>query len=644
MKTTTAKKPKNLTEILNKAFTAAFRHYKPPEDLTVTEWAEKHRYLSRETSAEPGPWRTSRTPYLRGPMDAFTDPKVRKIVMVAASQVGKTELELNVLGYIIDQDPGSVLYIHPNLEGARKFVRERVDPMIRDCKTIKSRVAPVKAKTSGNTILQKTFPGGILKVIGTNSPSALASTPVRYIICDEIDRFGKSAGDEGDPLALAEARQTSFYNAKTVEVSTPTIKGDSRIERSFDSGTQERYKLKCPECGEFREIVFDDIKFEHSFTKIKGKKIYTVGKIGWLCHGCGSLIPEDVMKKQPAGWFADNPEALEQKGVRSFWLNAFVSPWTPWKTIVLKWLEAIDDEQRRQVICNTLLGQLWEDRGDLPDEDKLLSRREDYGKRPNGSDVELPEGVFVLTCGVDTQDNRLEYEVIGHGHYKETWGIKSGFIMGRPDDEETWERLDEIIDHVYRFHSGKGLRVSITFVDQGGHFGQSVKAACRARFHKRVFAISGKGGESVPYTSPATKVIVAEDKRVWCWHYTIGVDEGKAAIMANLKVQESGAKFCHFPRNESAGYDMRYFNGLLSEKLVQNARRGGWMWEKLPGHTRNEALDCRNYALAAFRVMNPDIDAEERRLKGLSEPDKPPVQATAKTKPRFKRKDYGDDW
>ena len=199
----------------------------------MDEWADKHRRLSPESSAEAGPWRTKRTPYLEEPMRAFTDPKVHKIVMVAASQVGKSELELNIIGYIIDQDPGSILYVHPTIDDARKFSRLRVAPMIRDSKPLKAKVHDVKAKDSGNTILQKSFPGGMLTLTGSNSASALASTPARYIIGDERDRWATSAGTEGDPWALAEARQATFYNAKAVEVSTPTIKGNSNIETSF---------------------------------------------------------------------------------------------------------------------------------------------------------------------------------------------------------------------------------------------------------------------------------------------------------------------------------------------------------------------------------------------------------------------------
>lgn len=633
---------------LNAVVARACKSFTPPEVMTVAEWADRKRRLSPETSAEPGPWRTSRTPYLREPMEAFTDPKVHKIVMVAASQVGKSEFELNAIGYIIDQDPGTILYIHPSLDEARKFSRQRLQPMIRDSKALKSKVADVKAKDASNTVLQKTFPGGSITLIGSNTPRALASTPARYIIGDEHDRWAKSAGSEGDPWELAERRQTTFYNRKAIDISTPTTKGASSIEISFYKGTQERWCHLCPECGQYSEIDFDNIKFTHEMTKIAGRKVYTLtGPVYWVCPQCGCLIPEETMRQQPAKWIAANPAAYES-GVRSFWLNAFSSPWTPWSKIVLAFLEAKDDSLRLKVVWNTLLGKLWEERGELADEDTMLARREDYGRNADGSPVELPDGVLVLTMGVDTQDNRLEYEVVGYGQYGESWGIRRGFIMGRPDSAEVWQRLDDIITHVYKFRNGRGLRISITMIDSGGHFTQEVYEQCRRRQALRVFAIKGKGGEGIPFVSPPSKVPIRENKAVTCWLYVLGVDAGKATIMSNLKVGEPGAKYCHFPRDEAAGYDADYFNGLLSEHLVlTNTKRGSrWAWEKLPGHQRNEPLDCRNYANAGLRIINPDMDAIERRLKGVEE--RPTQQAQAlqqrRQQSRRSRSTSSDDW
>ena len=616
-KRTNSRKRKTPVE---KTFSRAF-------EISVSEWAQRNRVLSRESSAEAGSWRNERTPYLVDIMDAFYDPVVRNVSVVASSQVGKSEGLLNIIGYIIHQDPGSILFVQPTIEDAQKFSRLRIAPMIRDCKALSRRVADVKTRDSGNTMLQKSFAGGMLTMVGSNSPSGLSSTPVKYVLGDELDRWALSAGTEGDPWKLAEARTTTFYNAKLVAVSTPTIKGASKIESLYNDGTQERWCTQCPECGEWHEVCFDDIHFKHDIIKHGKKKDYRIKTIEWCCPGCGCLFSEKAVRSQPAKWIATYPEAYK-KGHRSFWLNGFASPWQPWEKIILSYLRAKADPQKLKVVYNTMLGKLWEDRGELVDEDTVMGRREDYGRREDGTPVELPDGVLVLTCGVDTQDNRLEYEVLGHGRYGETWGIKKGIIMGDPHYPEVWQRLDDVIEHTYRYKEpDKGLRISLTFVDSGGHKTQDVYRECAKRLNKRVFAIKGQGGDGIPYTKPPSKVnIIVNRKAIGkAWLYVLGVDAGKADIMSNIKVQEAGAKFCHFPKDERCGYDAAFFSGLLSEKLVMKTERGRtrWAWEKIPGHERNEALDCRNYALAAFRTLDPDLEAVERRLRNVQKPNEP---------------------
>ena len=634
---------------VQRTFARAFKNYKPPADLTVSEWAERYRVLSRENSAEAGPWRNARTPYLVDIMDSFTDPRIKKISLVASSQVGKSELELNVIGYIIDQDPGSILYIQPTIDDAKKFSRLRIAPMIRDSQTLRRKVADVKSRDSGNTMLQKSFPGGMLTIVGSNSASGLASTPAKYVLGDERDRWALSAGTEGDPWALAEARTTTFYNAKMVDVSTPTNKGESPIEKSFLEGTRERWCHQCPNCGEYSNIVFDNIVFDFDTIGHGRKKDYKVTHIGWRCPQCGLEFSEAEMRKQPAKWIAENPAALE-RGHRSFWLNAFSSPWQSWEKVVYSFLVARKDPQRLKVVYNTMLGELWEDRGDLADEDTMLSRREEYGTRDDGTPIELPEGVLVLTCGVDVQDDRLEGEVVGWGHYQESWGVKKFVIPGDPNDDAPWLKLDSYLDHVYKFENGRGLKIAMTMVDSGGHKTQAVYRQCRARLGKRVFAVKGKGGEDVPYTKPPTKVdIVVNGKAIAkTYLYTIGVDAGKAAILnGSLRVTEPGPKFCHFPRRDDAGYDYIYFAGLLSERqeLKTTNGRTKYVWVKLPGHERNEALDCRNYATAALYALDPDMDAIERKIKEQSGQWEKAPQPKAKRKARVKRQNaYGDAW
>lgn len=642
---------------LNGVIAKALAGMKPPDDLTVTQWAERDRRLSTEASAEPGPWRTNRTPYLREPMDAFTDPKVRRIVMASASQVGKSELENNIIGYIIAEDPGSILYIHPTTIDAKEYSKLRIAPMIRDCPTLRRKVAAPKSRDSGNTLLQKTYPGGILTMCGSTEAHALASKPIRYVLGDERDRWATSAGNEGDPWELAMARQTTFYNAKAVEVSTPTIKNASAIEASYGEGTMERWKSRCPHCGQYHEIQWEHIRYDYEESVVNRKKVYKVKSVWYNCPGCGCISDEATMKKAPARWEADNPAAYAQ-GVRSFWLNAFVSQWASWSSIVLKYLNAIGNTRKLQVVYNTCFGLLWEDRGDLEDEDSLMGRRdvEPYGLEDGGTPIELPDGVLVLTAGVDTQDNRMEYEVVGHGHFGETWGIEKGIVMGRPDDDETWAKLDEVLfNRVFRFADGLGLPVSLTFVDQGGHFSGEVRLACHDRIRKKVFAIMGSKNHDAPYTKPPKeqKIMIQEQYIGTCWMYEIGVDAGKQRIMDNLRVQTPGPNYCHFPRRDD--YGSSYFAGLLSERLEYDAsKKQPWVWKKIPGHERNEALDCRNYAMAAFKALPKDLDAIDRQLKAMRGQRPPaavatPPAAPAARRPKTKKansrlNEYFDDW
>lgn len=635
---------------LNKAMRKALAGMTPPDDLTVTQWAEAKRRLSAESAAEPGPWRTERTPYLREPMDAFTDPKVRHIVMVAASQVGKSEFLNNCIGYIIDEDPGSILFIHPTTIDAQEYSKLRIAPMLRDSPALRQKIAAPKSRDSHNTILQKAYPGGILTMCGSTEAHALASKPIRYVFGDERDRWATSAGNEGDPWDLAMARQTTFYNAKAVEVSTTTIKNASAIEAAYYTGTMERWNSKCPHCGEYHEIRWSDIRFEYDENIVSHKKTYKVKKVYYTCPGCGCISTEAEMKHAPAKWIAENPEAYGQ-GTRSFWLNAFVSQWASWESIVLKYLNALGSTKKMQVVFNTCFGEPWEDRGDIEDEDSLLARREDYGKDKNGEPVELPPGVLVLTAGVDTQDDRMEYEIVGHGFFGETWGIEKGIVMGRPDDDATWNKLDEIVfDRVMRFENGVGLRVSMSFVDEGGHFTQSVRAQCNARISKKVFCIKGMPGQDKPYISPPKKqkIFVNQIAVGTCWQYQLGVDSGKEIIMDNLRVQTPGQKYCHFPKRDD--YGSAYFAGLLSEtKVYDPNKKQPWSWKKIPGHERNEPLDCRNYALAAFKALPKNLDEIDRQIKAASGVRVPAPPSANITPPKRRtaqrgRQKYYDDW
>ena len=626
---------------LNACLAKILSGMKPPENLTVSQWADKNRRLTSESSAEVGKWRTSRTPYMFDILDSFTDPLIEHIVVVAASQVGKSETINNMVGYSIDQDPGPILLIQPTIDDVKRYSEMRIAPMIRETRCLKRKVADPKSRDAANTKRQKSFPGGVLVMTGSNVAHDLSSMPIRYVFGDERDRWATSAGSEGDPWELAVARTRTFYNKKMVEVSTPTVKGASAIENSYNLGTMERWKTQCPHCGEYVEITFDNIRFEYEAAEKGDKKIFHITELFYVCPECGGISDEHTMKSQPAKWVATVPEARKHHKTRSFWLTAWVSPWATWESIILQFLQAGTDSAKLQVVYNTQFGELWEERGDMASEDDVMARREVY-------EAEVPDGVLLLTCGVDTQDDRLEYEVVGHRRYGETWGIKKGVILGRPDTEEVWERLDEVLSHKYKFKSGVSLQISLTFIDEGGHFTQEVRQHCLARQYDHVFAIKGANRPDIPYTAPPKKQKIVVNGKVigQVWVYEIGVNAGKQKIVDNLRVQSPGANYCHFPLRDD--YGKQFFKQLMSEHLAYVPKlKHPWQWQKIPGHERNEAFDIRNYNLAACEILSPDWDAIEQKLRTAKpgEENASIPMKEKKAKPRKRKKsEFYDDW
>lgn len=601
----------------------------PPENITVDEWADKYRQLPAGLSAESGQWRTSRTEYMREPMRAFTDPTVEEISVVAPSQVGKSELTLNVLCFIIDQQPGTVMIIHPNDKVGQKFVSKRIHPLMECNPRVGDRMQTVnkRGKKATSTITEKSFPGGSLSIVGSQSPSALASTPARYIIGDELDRFETSAGRDGDPWELAKRRQKTFYNKKRIAVSTPTIKGASQIEFLFNRGTQERWKTKCPHCGEFNEIVFDDIRFKATVNRISGKQVWDIDVQGWLCPACRTIVDEHTAKKSDSKWVADNPGALKSNKARSFWLQGWVSPWSEWRDLIQGFCEAKDNPERLKVVFNTDFGQLWEERSGDIEEQTLMNRAEAYPE-----DADLPDGVLFLNCAVDCQGDYMQYEIVGWGRYEESWGIRTGIIPHDPASQDAWDQLISIISRQYTFESGKSLYINNTCVDTGdGNKTNELASFCKKYQRYGVLAVKGSSVRGKQFISPPNKVPIAGDVRNKYWLYSIGTGAGKSAIMSFLKKEEPGPRFMHFPSDESRGYSFHYYQGLLSE--IEEAPG---VWKKI--FKKNEPLDVRNYALAGLRIANPNFDAIERELNRELLP-----RPKRSSKPKRPRRSRGDE-
>lgn len=568
---------------------------KPPPELTLSQWADRYRMLSAESSAEPGRWHTDKAPYQREIMDAIGDAHIRRVVIMCAAQLGKTELLLNILGYFMAYAPAPILVMQPTLDMGQTFSKDRLAPMIRDTPVLRGLV-DVKSRYAGNTILKKNFPGGHITIVGANSATGLASRPIKVLLADEVDRYPGSAGTEGDPLSLAQKRQTTFWDKKTVMVSTPVIKGHSRIETEYNQSTREEWNVPCPECGHYQPFVWANLIFDPDDLQ---------KEIVYKCERCGCVANEYRWKQQSqqGRFVAENPGAE----TRGFHLNTLASTFCRWKEIVQKFIvakEQLDqgNPEGMKVWVNTELGETWEERSEQVEDTELFNRREIY-------DAVVPEEVLVLTAGVDVQDDRFEVEIVGWGVGKESWGIRYQKIYGDMLKEQVWEDLDAFLQTVWCKKDGTALRIISCCIDSGGHHTDQVYRFTKERYERGVWAIKGKGGAEVPYIRNPTT-----NNRVKTPLFIIGVDAGKVLLYQRLRHNTKGPNYCHFPANEEAGYDETYFKGLTSEKMVVRFRKGRsvTVWElKDSKYKRNEPLDLRNYATAALEIANPVLAKPE---------------------------------
>lgn len=594
--------PPHTMELLARSIAAL----KPPPELTLSQWADRYRVLSAEASAEPGRWHTDKAPYQREIMDAIGDPHVRKVVIMSAAQIGKTDaFILNPLAYYMDYTPAPILVMQPTLDMGQTFSKDRLAPMLRDTPELRNKV-DVKSRYSGNTILKKNFPGGHITIVGANSATGLASRPIKVLLADEVDRYPGSAGTEGDPLSLAQKRQTTFWDKKAVFVSTPVIKGKSRIETEYNQSTMEEWNVPCPECGSYQPLVWGNVVFD--------KQDLSKG-VQYRCECCGKLFGEYRWKaaSKDGVFVAGKPEA----SARGFHLNTLASTFCSWQEIVEKFIiakEQLDqgNPEGMKVWVNTELGETWEEPGEAVEDAELYNRRELY-------EAQVPEGVLVLTAGVDVQDDRFEVEVVGWGVGKESWGIRYQKIYGDMLKEKVWQDLDNFLLTGWRKADGTVLYIRAVCIDSGGHHTDQVYRFTKPRWERSVFAIKGKGGSDIPYIHKHST-----NNRVSAPLFIIGVDAGKALLYQRLRHGTKGPNYCHFPINEEAGYDEQYFVGLTAEKMVVRFRKGRTVvaWElKDNAHKRNEPLDLRNYAQAALEITNPvlqepDPAAQPRKKPG----------------------------
>jgi phage terminase large subunit GpA-like protein len=585
---------------------------RPRQPLMVSEWAAAHRQLTGSGSAEPGPWRNARTPYLVEPMDALSaHSPVERVVLRFAAQMGKTEVGLNWLGYLIHHCPAPVLVVVPTLEVRARWVRQRLLPMLSQTPALSAIFDAKSQRDGGNSAEIKEFPGGMLVLGGANSPASLASMPIQYVIADEVDRFPWEAGAEGDPLGLVEERQNTFVRRKLLMLSTPTVADLSRIDDAWQASDQRSYHVPCPYCGT-RQIL----TWQRADGSLSLHRHGATGEVGYRCVACDGIIREEHKPAMLAAgrWIAAAP-GRPARGYSLSQLYAPVGLGRTWAELLANWEDARHDSAKLKRFTNTSLGLPWTEAGDSLDPLRLQTRLEDYPERIPGA---------VRTVGADVQKDRIEATVADWGPGEECWVQDHMIIPGDTADGAVWDEFRLLLED---------LAPDACCVDSGYRPDEVYRFQQSARW---VFATKGMAGAHRPITEDEQRrrQRMRQRGKRGAPIYLIGTDPAKGLLYARAKLAEPGPGYLHF-RNQPA-FDAEYFAQLAAEKLVTKFRGRRPYTEWVATRPRNEALDCWILALAALRLSGRSSAAAvvlHRRPTGQPTAPASPTPAAAPAPP-----------
>lgn len=584
-------------------FASAIRPLAP---ITVSVWADRHRRLTAKGASEPGPWRTSRVPFLREIMDCLSaQHPCKEVVFVKSTQVGGTEVGLNWIGYVMDHAPGPMLAVLPTVEVGMRWSKQRLASMIEASDKLRKIIAPAASRDGGNTTTMKEFAGdGMLIIGGANSAASLSSMPIKYLLLDEVDRFPIEVEDEGDPVDLAEARTTTFPRRKVFKISSPTIESLSRINKHWKKSDQRRYHVACPHCGHYQHLVWDNLTWPEG----------EPDKAAYRCEECSSLIGEHSKTVMLAGgvWIAAHPD----RDVAGFHINALYTPiglGKTWADHAKRYLEVKNDPVRLKVFINTVLGECFEDESEKLDWQEIKERADPYKLR------EIPVGCLILCAGVDVQKDRLEVVVRGFGEGGVRWTIDWHYIPGDTARDEVWQQLDEYLARPFTNAFGISMKLAAVAVDSGA-FTQTVYNWCTPRRYRNIHAIKGGHGFQQLLKRPSKRDFRRNGATIkrGAEVYEVSGNTGKQQMYARLASDRKQAPHERLERFSSE-LPEDFFLQLTAEVFDPNKRH----YVKLKDR-RNEALDTSIYAeaIAHHPVVRVHAmrDVDWQRLRNVYEP------------------------
>lgn len=524
-----------------------------------------------------------------------------------ASQLCKTASIMVITGYFVHQYPSSILLVYPTIDSAEAFSKDKLSEAIAETPVLRQLVRESKSRDSGNTILNKHYPGGEITICGANSPSGLRQRSKRVVILDEIDAMEDTK--EGDPISLADKRAETFEDAVKLRSSTPTIKGMSRIESIWERSDKQRWFVPCHACGQFQHLQWAQVKWLDDESTCDA----------WYeCEHCQEHWTDSqrIESIHRGEWRATAPF----KGVRGRHLNGIyrlMGKKRAFKSYLHEFAEQFIEAKRKgkrslMVWVNTFLAETWEDETEKVEKDALLKRRESY--------KQLPAESLVITAGCDVQSDRIEIETAAWGEGEESWGVKYHVIPGRYDNPATWGKVDEFLNRKFKREDGVQLPITAAFIDSGA-FQDHVLRYTKRLFHRNVIASKGENTVGKGVLSA-----VSRNNKLKAAQYRIGTDTAKGIIMSRLKQDEFGPGYMHYTDDPEAGFNENYFSMLTAEESRGHVVRGFIRREWIKTRARNEALDCRVMALAALYHLNPNWS----RLKKTLETSKTYAQSEVK--------------
>lgn len=584
------------------------RFLAPPPRVNVAEWAAAHRHIAK--GSERGPWRNERTPYLVEPMlCASAHTPYERVVMMFATQLGKTEVLYNAMLQRIHTEPQDMMMVQPTLQDAQDHSGQRFLPTVQQTPALTGLVAVTRSRDESSSWRARSIHGGVFTAFfaGANSAASLASKPIGFACADEIDKWPADVDNNGPPLALLIERMSNFHRRKLLVASTPTVRGASAIEIEYQATDQRQYHVPCPHCGQHQVLEWG------AATEYGLKWLRTAAGAArpetavYVCRHCGAAIEEHTKTDMLAAgqWIAQVPGAA--RGLRvGFHLNKLYSPlgWRSWASLVEKWEEAMQAKRVGNAaplkeFVNSTLAETYREEGSGSDADTLRARAEDYPLE------RVPHGGLMLTCGVDTQPDRLEARVWAFGRGEESWLVARHVIHGDPNIDEgaegsPWTRLTEIRRTPILHASGTQMLIEATGVDSGGHNTHAVYNYCRQHSHAKVLAIKGASQYNKPVMGKPTLIDINWRGRsisygVKLW--PVGTDTAKHLLHGRMRLTRAGAGYVHVPKTLA---DTDEFEQMTAARLmpvvVQGRHSMRWI---TPAGKREEAGDCMVYAYAA---------------------------------------------